>query len=122
MNNHYNKNLKKYARELRNNMTRAEKRIWYELLCNRQVKGYKFLRQRPIDQYIVDFFCKELMLIIEIDGKSHFYEEAYFKDQKRQHKLESLGYHFIRFSDYEVLSRFADVQILLLEKIDKLSG
>ena len=72
MNNyHYNKNLKQLARDLRNNPTKAENRMWYDVLSDQRFLGYKFTRQRPIDQYIVDFFCKELLLIIEIDGKSH---------------------------------------------------
>lgn len=79
---------------------------------------YKFLRQRPIDQYIVDFFCKELLLIIEIDGKSHDFDDARIKDQIRENRLNELGFHLIRFSDWEVKNQMDVVQGLLKEKID----
>jgi very-short-patch-repair endonuclease len=64
--------------------------------------GYDFHRQKPIDNYIVDFFCKDLMLAIEIDGVSHDFEEVYVKDNVRQQRLESFGVHFLRFDDREV--------------------
>ena len=64
------------------------------------MRGYDFHRQKPIDNYIVDFFCSELMLAIEIDGESHFGKEVY--DKKRQRKLESFGVRFLRFDDNEV--------------------
>lgn len=66
-NNYYNKNLKEYARKLRNNSTLAKVILWNKLLKKRQLRGYQFLRQRPIDNYIVDFFSKDLKLIIELD-------------------------------------------------------
>ena len=70
---YYNKNLKEFARELRSeSVSKAEKRIWKAFLSRKQFKGLRFLRQRPIDYFIVDFFCPELKLIIEIDGNSHF--------------------------------------------------
>ena len=64
--------------------------------------GYDFHRQKPLNRYIVDFFCNELILAIEIDGDSHDNEEAVLKDEKRQTKLESLGINFIRFDDLDV--------------------
>ena len=64
--------------------------------------GYDFHRQKPIDNYIVDFFCNELVLAIEIDGVSHDFEEVYIKDMAREQRLESLGVHFLRFDDREV--------------------
>lgn len=103
MNNHYNKKLKSFAREHRNNSTKAEVRLWCELLRNKQMMGYPFLRQRPIDKYIADFFCKELKLIIETDGISHTWEHAAEKDERRTKELESLGYSVIRFDDSEVM-------------------
>lgn len=62
--------------------------------------GFDFDRQRPVDKYIVDFFCKELSLAIEIDGDSHTYKFDY--DEERQNRLEKLGVHFLRFADKEV--------------------
>ena len=64
--------------------------------------GYDFDRQRPIDNYIVDFYCKDLMLAIEVDGDSHFHDEAPMKDKTRQERLESLGVRFLRFDDLDV--------------------
>ncbi len=108
-NNHYNKRLRNFARANRSNMTNAEVKIWNDLLRKKQFYGFKFLRQRPIKNYIVDFFCKELSLIIEIDGFSHNDENIYLNDVKRQKELEALGYCFLRFSDEEVISDFDNV-------------
>jgi very-short-patch-repair endonuclease len=66
----YNPKLKPFARQLRNNMTLSEILLW-EYLKNKKMKGFDFDRQRPIDEFIVDFYCKELMLAIEIDGSTH---------------------------------------------------
>jgi len=96
----YNKNLKAFARKLRNDMTFGEVLLWNELKQD-QLWGFDFDRQRCIDNYIVDFYCKELMLAIEIDGMSHNYEEAFLKDEKRQRILENLGVKFIRFTEAE---------------------
>lgn len=77
LNHHYNKNLREYARELRSEKpTKAERRIWKSLLCKKQL-DVRFLRQRPIDRFIVDFFSPELGLIIEIDGNSHYHKPKY---------------------------------------------
>ena len=68
-----------------------------------------FDRQRPIDEYIVDFYCKDLMLAIEVDGESHDFEEAKRKDARRQSRLESLGVRFLRFSNSRVEDQTKDV-------------
>ena len=111
-NNHYNKNLKEFARELRTeSVSRAEKLLWKTVLSRKQT-GERFLRQRPIDNFIVDFFTPDIGLIIEIDGSSHINNGKY--DFYRQGKLESLGYVIIRFSEGEVLQAVG----LVKEKID----
>ena len=97
----YNPRLKALARQLRNNLTRTEAMLWKHLQ-NRQLLGYDFDRQRPVDEYIVDFFCKELLLAIEIDGASHDHPDAYAADCLRQQRLESLGIRFLRFHDHDV--------------------
>jgi len=97
----YNPKLKVLARKLRKDMTFGEVLLWNELKENK-FWGFDFDRQRCIDNYIVDFYCKELMLAIEIDGMSHNHEEAFLKDEIRQQKLETLGVKFIRFSESEV--------------------
>ncbi|MCY3723847.1 MAG: DUF559 domain-containing protein [Candidatus Poribacteria bacterium] len=67
----YNKALTQKARENRKNPTPAEKKLWYEVLSNKRLDNLKFTRQKPLDMYIVDFYCAELMLAIEIDGHTH---------------------------------------------------
>ncbi|NER19586.1 MAG: endonuclease domain-containing protein [Symploca sp. SIO1B1] len=98
----YNPKLKERARELRKNMTPGEQKLWHHLK-GKQMLGYDFDRQRPIDQFIVDFYCKQLQLALEIDGASHNSEEAQQYDHERQLRLEGLGVHFLRFQESEVL-------------------
>ena len=95
----YNPALKEKARQLRNDSTKTEILLW-TFLRGRQLRGYDFHRQKPIDEYIVDFFCNELMLAIEMDRVSHIGKEMY--DAKRQRKLEDLGVRFLRFKDDDV--------------------
>jgi very-short-patch-repair endonuclease len=95
----YNPELKELAKELRRNMTLSEVLLWNELK-QKQMLGFDFDRQRPIGNYIVDFYCKELSLAIEIDGKSHFNKYDY--DEKRQGELEKLGIKILRFEDIKV--------------------
>jgi very-short-patch-repair endonuclease len=104
----YNQKLKPLAKALRQNMTFAEVVLWNELK-QKKMLGYDFDRQRPIDNFIVDFYCKDLMLAIEIDGISHFSEEALFEDKVRQEKLESYGISFLRFADEDVRTDTANV-------------
>ncbi len=94
----YNPKLKQLARLLRKNSTLSEILLWKHLR-GKQMKGYDFHRQKPLNEYIIDFFCNELMLAIEIDGSSHELERAYERDQERQQQLESLGISFLRFDD-----------------------
>jgi len=108
-NNYYNKDLKPLARKKRQEMTKAEVKIWNDLLRKKQCFGYRFLRQRSILNYIVDFMCPELKLIVEIDGYSHHFEDVYVNDVKRQKKIEDLGYTFIRFTDNEIMNDFNNV-------------
>ena len=96
---YYNPALKDKARKLRNNSTLAEVLLWNEIK-KKKLKGYDFHRQKPIDNYIVDFFCFKLMLAIEIDGISHATKVE--EDEIRQKKLESFGIRFLRFDDYQV--------------------
>ncbi|MDW3193815.1 MAG: endonuclease domain-containing protein [Cytophagales bacterium] len=67
-----------------------------------QVKGFKFNRQKPIDNYIVDFYCKKLNLVIEVDGESHVHDQASIGDERRQNLLEQMGVSFLRFDDLDV--------------------
>jgi len=87
------------ARALRKNQTPAEIILW-KALRNRQMDDIKFRRQVPIGSYIVDYYCAELRLVIEIDGSSHMGHEKY--DAERTHWLKSCGYHIIRFTNDDV--------------------
>ena len=97
----YNPRLVPLAKKLRKNMTLSEILLWQELK-GKQMLGFDFDRQRPIDNYIVDFYCKELCLAIEIDGESHTHEYRSKVDDVRQQRLEQLGVQFLRFDDLEV--------------------
>ena len=97
----YEAPLKKRARWLRKNATLAEVLLWNRLEGG-QMMGCDFHRQKPLDRYIVDFYCKELRLAIAIDGSSHELEGAYERDQQRQRRLEHLGVAFLRFDDRAV--------------------
>ena len=98
----YNPNLKELARQLRNNSTKAEIILWQKLK-GKQMYGYDFHRQKPIDNYLIDFFCHELMLGIEVDGYSHQIIEVFNKDVKKEGVMNMLGIHILRFSDGQVL-------------------
>jgi very-short-patch-repair endonuclease len=103
----YDRHLIPLARKLRKNMTRAETLLWQQIR-GKKVLGYSFYRQRPIDQYIVDFYCPDLKLVIEIDGISHD-ENRYSLDRRRQEKLESLGLQIMRFDDRDILNDLENV-------------
>ncbi len=113
----YNPKLKEYARNLRNNSTLSEILLWKKLK-GKQFLGYDFHRQKPLENYIVDFYCNELMLAIEIDGRSHHHKVL--ADQERQNSLESLGVHFLRFTDHEVKTNMNSVIRVIEAKIIKL--
>jgi very-short-patch-repair endonuclease len=91
-----NPRLKELARELRNHSTLAEVLLWNQIK-NKKILGFDFHRQKPIDRFIVDFFCPDLMLAIEIDGVSHAQKGDV--DVERHRRLESLGVHVLRFED-----------------------
>jgi len=102
---HYNPNLKEKARILRKNSTLSEIILWKNIK-NRSL-GYEFHRQVPIDEFIVDFYCHEIPLAIEIDGYTHDFN--FENDETRQKKLEGKGIYFIRFSDNDVKHNINDV-------------
>ena len=110
---HYNKKLQPFANRLRKNMTKAEACLWKYVLRAGQMQGYKFRRQRPVLNYIADFMCPELMLIIEVDGITHLDEEVAEKDEIRQKALEEIGFTVLRFNDDEVLKDIRNVERVL---------
>lgn len=95
----YNKNLKNFSKKLRRKSTLSEVLLWDELKAGK-LRGYKFNRQKPLDKYIADFYCKKLSLVIEIDGYTHNIKQI--KDKERQNKMEKMGLKFLRFDDMEV--------------------
>ncbi len=102
-----NKNLNKYKKELRLNMTNEEKKLWYTYLNK---INPKFHRQGNFGNYIVDFHCPKLRAIIEIDGCQHYEDENLKYDEKRTLFLESLGYKVLRIDNSDVNKRFMDVE------------
>ena len=112
----YNPKLIERARELRKNSTITEIMLWNELK-RKQMLGCDFDRQRPIDEYIVDFYCKDLMLAIEVDGESHYGKEDY--DNKRQKRLENLGIKLLRFEDSEVRYKLELVLSIIREWVEE---
>lgn len=102
----YNKNLVSRAKALRKNMTLAEKKIWYDYLRHFR---YRVYRQRPIDNFIVDFYCPKLKLVIETDGNHHYTDRARASDRARTEILQGYGLSVIRFSNQEVLDNFTGV-------------
>ena len=115
-NNAYNKNLKPLARDLRTNSTKAEVRLWVEVLSKGKT-GYTFLRQRPVGNYIADFLCKEIMLIIEVDGYSHNFKTE--EDQQRDKNLSAIGFTTLRFSDDQVMKDVPNVERVIRAYIDR---
>lgn len=104
MTKHFNKpEVKEKRRLLRQQQTLAEKIIW-EHVRNRRLLGYKFRRQYSVDQYIIDFYCPELKLAIEVDGSFHDSEEQKSYDKIRQQRIENYGIKFIRIKNEELMS------------------
>ena len=98
----YNKKLKYRARELRKNMTWAERVLWSRIR-RKQIKNRQFNRQRIIGNYIVDFYCSKAKLVIEIDGEKHYTSAEIVYDKRRDAYLKGLNLKVMRFSYYEVL-------------------
>ncbi len=100
--------IRDMATELRYRMTGAELEFW-SFVSNRKINGYKFRRQHAIRQYIVDFYCHELLLVIEIDGGIHNESEVQIKDEQRENELQSLGLYILRFTNEQVFKTPGDV-------------
>ena len=101
-----NGKLKKNAQSLRKNMTKEEAHLWYQCLCRAK---YRFRRQYVIGNYIVDFYCHQAKLVVELDGSQHCTPEEMEYDQKRTAFLESQGLKVVRFSNLDVIRKFRDV-------------
>ncbi|ENV09824.1 hypothetical protein F966_02484 [Acinetobacter higginsii] len=99
----YNKNLKQASRNLRSNMTDAEQLLW-QRIRRKQILGLQFYRQKPILNFIVDFYCPAVNLVIECDGGQHYTETGLEADQNRDHALSELGLITLRFTNHQVLT------------------
>ncbi|MER2997804.1 endonuclease domain-containing protein [Pontibacter populi] len=114
-NHNYNPKLKPFARSLRQESTKTEVRLWCEVLSKGRT-GYTFLRQRPVGNYIADFLCKELKLIIEVDGYSHNFKTE--EDLKRDKEIADLGFTTLRFNDEEVMKDLSNVERVIVGWIE----
>ena len=103
---HYNGDNLENAKFLRKNATRHEKRLWYDFLSKHKLR---FQRQKPIDNFIADFYCHKAKLIIELDGSQHYSEEGKAKDEFRTERLEAYDLTVIRFSNYQIDNNFLGV-------------
>lgn len=107
--NGYNKNLQPFANHLRKSMTKAEACLWKYALRAKGMKGYSFRRERPVLNYIADFMCLDLKLVIEVDGLTHHWEETVVKDAKKDADLIAAGFTVLRFDDNDVLTQINKV-------------
>ena len=106
-----NKNMRTNAQNLRKQATKWEKHLWYDFLKDYPIQ---FNRQKSIGEYIVDFYCKQAMLVIELDGEYHRDDDVFLKDEKRTMYLEELGITVLRFRNSEIDREFSKV----CDKID----
>jgi very-short-patch-repair endonuclease len=112
--------LKEKSRELRKNSTPGEIKLWNRLLKGKKCFGYQFNRQYVVEGFIVDFICRRLKIIIEIDGYSHQFKVE--KDEKRDTKLSEMGYQVLRFKESDVIQHFEQVVRaieIIIEKTEK---
>ena len=117
----YKHELTKRARINRKNPTPAEKLLWGKVLSNKQLQGYKFLRQKPLLYFILDFYCSEILLGIEVDGDSHDEKEEY--DKERTMLLEQTGIKILRYTNDDVLNNIDGVHKDLMQKsLDRKTG
>jgi very-short-patch-repair endonuclease len=116
---YYNPKLKEHAKELRKNSTFTERFLWKHLKAG-QLNGYRFLRQKPLDEFIVDFYCKRLRLIIEIDGVTHDDKQNY--DKRRENRLKELGFTVLRFDGYYILENITGALDLIMNCIEEIEN
>ncbi len=99
----HNKNIVPFAKELRKNMTKEEKHLWYDFLRDYPIK---FTRQKVLGKYIADFYCAKAGLVIELDGSQHYEDKGLLNDEKRTEYLEQYGITVIRIPNVDVLREF----------------
>ena len=114
----YNPKLREFAKQLRNNSTLSEVLLWKQI--KGKALGVEFKRQVPMLEYIVDFYCQEIGLAIEVDGNIHDFR--YLEDAQRQQEIEKYGVIFIRFSNEEIKNNMFSVILSLVSKIEELKA
>jgi very-short-patch-repair endonuclease len=114
----YNRNLKQFSRDLRNQSTLSEVLLWMKIK-NKQISGYQFLRQKPLDRYIADFYCQKLKLVIEVDGYTHYHQQAQENDAFRDVILKQHDLFIMRIDDQDVKRDMANVLRRIEAYIDK---
>jgi very-short-patch-repair endonuclease len=112
----HNKQLTPNEKDLRNNMTKQEKRLWYDFLSTYPVR---ILRQKVIGSYIVDFYCNKAKLAIEIDGGQHYENAVMDYDNKRTEKLQDFGIGMLRFTNIDINENFEGVCCVVDEEIQR---
>jgi len=119
---HYNRSIEKAKRRfLRHHMTNAETLLWAHLR-NRQLLGYKFRRQHSVGAYVIDFYCPEKELALELDGESHNTKKAREHDMERKEHLERFGIHSLRFKNEEVFDDIKKVLSSIVERVEETRG
>lgn len=111
------KEIVEIARELRQHQTKAEKVLWQQLR-NRKLNGYKFRRQHYIERYVVDFYCAEKMLSVELDGKIHLDPEQALRDKERSLRLKEIGIKELRFTNEEIFDDIKNVLLKIKTELD----
>ncbi|MDO8527734.1 MAG: endonuclease domain-containing protein [Deltaproteobacteria bacterium] len=118
----YDAKLKKYSRLLRNKMTDSERKLWSRLR-KKQILDVPFYRQKPIGQYIVDFYAPKAGLVVEVDGSQHFGEEQIKKDKQRDAYLHDHGLTVLRFDNLQVLQKMDGVMEVIFQVVtERLAG
>ena len=110
----HNKALVGIAKKLRKDMTKEEKHLWYDFLREYPIR---FIRQKILGKYIVDFYCAKAKLVIELDGSQHYEEQGEIHDAERTKYLGKFGVKVLRFSNYEVNRNFEGVCIQINEEV-----
>ena len=108
---------REFAKQLRHELTDCERLLWQHLR-SRQLGGFKFRRQYPLPPYVLDFYCAELGLAVELDGGQHFSDEALRRDAERSRYLERYGVRVLRFSNREVLMQLPEVLTEILRQAE----
>lgn len=114
----YNRKLKKRSQELRNKMTDPEIILWSKLK-GKQIKNAQFYRQKPIGNYIVDFYCAKYKIIIELDGSQHYTDEGLEYDSERDTYLKFMGLKVLRFTNIQIMNELNSVLTVIFNEMNE---